>query len=1695
MRKTGLLKKALALALSVTMIASTGGAGVLADEITFNEGQDLSVEENVSFDNEEGNTATDESYFAYEEENNDLSWGSDEVIEDELNDAGYASDDIAYDEEGFVDDEGTVSSDEEIVASEDLTYATDELIIEEDLNDEANAFDEAGFQPAQTPEESEAAVAFRNAVEGNTGASTVTLGEDITLTTARIEVDRDVTVDLGGHTIYPTSACGNGSAFNIRQGGKLTLKNGTISGSKVVEEDGSTSAGYVGKDDGIRLITVVQGGSLYIISDDVTMTINSKNGCCVYSFDGGKIVISGGTYINSTTEQYEYNSSMKGMLINQANLNPQMIEITGGKYQGQDPSNVVDASGTPVSFLKEGYMSVKKSTYWEIVKAGASRTVSDAPVYYQTFAEAADDRENTNDVVTLLDNASAAYTLEYLASPLIVKKGTYTLTVNAESGYMLKDPTTDSQTGVTTYELVKAYTITYVLNGGKVATANPTTYSKSSADITLNNPTKTGFDFAGWTGTDLAAATKTVKIASGSTGDRTYTATWTPAKYTVQLLLEGGKLPETEKYPKEYTIETADFTLPTPTKEGYEFAGWTGEGVTTPNKNVTIKKGSSGNKVYGASWTTATYTVTFDSDGGSTVAAQKVESGKKATKPTDPTKKGYTFDKWMLGEKEFDFSTKITEDITLKAKYKTASCKVTFDSDGGSTVAAQTVEYNKKATKPTDPTKTGYTFDKWMNGTKAFDFDTAITEDITLKASWIENEYTVKFDSDGGSSVASQKVKYNGTATKPTNPTKKGYVFDKWTLNGKAYDFSTKVTSDITLKANWKGNTFTVDFDSDGGSTVNSQIVESGKTAQKPTDPKKTDGSVFVGWFDGDEEFNFSTPITANKTLTAHWEKTIYNKDKLVIKDDSDSAIQLRDVDTSVKQAVLNTFATELKNIPSTEQLTITIDFEGEKIETADGSVTFSVHPVATITRANGTVVVDKEIISNTQLVRQDAEFTFRLYLTPGDFTVGEVVKVDHESDAYSTSKFSETFYLEVEGTSAKPYVTVTINRFSTLTVSSVDTVAIPVTMDGGVASVTIKGTGKYTFTEVVTTNSYIYPPVGAKLTITVTPMTGYTATVKPTTATAAKGVTIVATSESTDTGSYRLSLIRGTGGAADPTCNKSTSVYYPSGTSMTVTAGAASDGYEFDGWYKGTTKVSSSVSYSFYLNANTTLTAAYNKILTITAPNETVSYGVEYKADATKCTVSGLKTGDTEANIVDRTNLKVTVPSTYSKTAAIGSVFTLTASGAALKTGVTGYVIKYASGTLTVTSGSEVDKFLADVSTLPTTAEATIYDRAIVDNAKTDYLALGEEQKKLPSVIAAKAKLDAVDAAVKAAEDKVAADKAAGEAVAAKIAALPATIAVTDKDDVEAARKAYDALTPAQKDYVPLASVIALEAAEDALEKAEKAAADKEKADAVKALIDALPSPITLDDKDAIDAARAAYDALTSDQKALIPESLTALEAAEKAYEAAKKAADQEVAERFTAAVNAVPGNVAGEGKALVDEATAIYETLTRAQWDLIEQKTFTLYEEEVEAFRKNRTFISGSNWYKVLSNGDVTYLRPDSRDIENITVPNEVRKGQFYFKVIKVSNNAFRNCKNLKWAILSSNIRVLGQYAFARTESLINVRVMSPDVVSGKCPETFYKAGKNRYLKVKVPSEKFDEYEELFFDEARLNGVVIAY
>ena len=198
---------------------------------------------------------------------------------------------------------------------------------------------------------------------------------------------------------------------------------------------------------------------------------------------------------------------------------------------------------------------------------------------------------------------------------------------------------------------------------------------------------------------------------------------------------------------------------------------------------------------------------------------------------------------------------------------------------GGSPVASQSVNDGDPVVQPTAPTRTGYVFDGWWSaasGGTQWSFTTPITGPATLYAHW-KNVWSVAFDSQGGSAVASQNVVDGSPATGPADPTRSGYFFDGWftaASGGSQWSFATTITSAKTLYAQWTIGR-AVSFDSNGGSAVSSQVVRDGSVATAPADPTRT-GYDFAGWYAGADPFSFTSPVTGDLVLTAHWTKHVY---------------------------------------------------------------------------------------------------------------------------------------------------------------------------------------------------------------------------------------------------------------------------------------------------------------------------------------------------------------------------------------------------------------------------------------------------------------------------------------------------------------------------------------------------------------------------------------------------------------------------------------------------------------------------------------------------------------------------------------------------------------------------------------------------------------------------------------------------
>ena len=331
----------------------------------------------------------------------------------------------------------------------------------------------------------------------------------------------------------------------------------------------------------------------------------------------------------------------------------------------------------------------------------------------------------------------------------------------------------------------------------------------------------------------------------------------------------------------------------TPTRDGYVFSKWTtdvaGEHeydfATTVSAPITLY----------AQWTEAK-TVTFDVQGGSEIAAQQVQTGKSAVRPENPERVGYAFAGWYTSAdtsgSEYDFTAAVNDDVTLYAKWTPNMYAVTFDSQGGSAVDAQQVAYGGYATQPATPTRDGYTFVGWTTdaaGTTPYGFGMPVTGDITLYAKWDDagaTYHTVTIHLNDGDDYSSDLpqdmtlfVKEGEKLTIPDSaPSRGGYRFAGLTSDEQRktdYDAGTAVTADMTLYAKWV-KTWTVTFDTAGGSAVNSQTVDNGGVAVAPDPSPTRDDCRFTGWqYDG-KSYDFGSKVTGDITLTAQWVRTAH---------------------------------------------------------------------------------------------------------------------------------------------------------------------------------------------------------------------------------------------------------------------------------------------------------------------------------------------------------------------------------------------------------------------------------------------------------------------------------------------------------------------------------------------------------------------------------------------------------------------------------------------------------------------------------------------------------------------------------------------------------------------------------------------------------------------------------------------------
>ena len=312
------------------------------------------------------------------------------------------------------------------------------------------------------------------------------------------------------------------------------------------------------------------------------------------------------------------------------------------------------------------------------------------------------------------------------------------------------------------------------------------------------------------------------------------------ATYTVTFVDWNGTVLKTQ------TVEEgSSATAPSnPSRTGYTFTGWD-KTFTNVTSNLTVN----------AQYTINSYTVTFKDWNNTILKTETVNHGSNATPPTNPNRTGYTFTGWSGSY------TNITSNTEVTATYTINTYTVTFKDWDNTTLKTETVEYNKNATAPSNPSREGYTFSGWD---KSF---TNITTDTTITAQYSIKTFTVTFKDWDGTNLKTENVNYGSSATPPNNPTREGYTFSGWSGN------YTNVTTNVTITATYTLDTvyYTVIFVDWDNTVLKTQEVEEGNNATPPSNPTR-ERYKFYQW---DKDY---TNITSDIQI-----KALYHANALAI--------------------------------------------------------------------------------------------------------------------------------------------------------------------------------------------------------------------------------------------------------------------------------------------------------------------------------------------------------------------------------------------------------------------------------------------------------------------------------------------------------------------------------------------------------------------------------------------------------------------------------------------------------------------------------------------------------------------------------------------------------------------------------------------------------------------------------------------
>ncbi len=420
------------------------------------------------------------------------------------------------------------------------------------------------------------------------------------------------------------------------------------------------------------------------------------------------------------------------------------------------------------------------------------------------------------------------------------------------------------------------YTVSYNLNSG-TGSALPFTQANPLDFVTVPRfgVSRVGYTFGGWS----LVRDSGVSVGGGfiPTGNVTVYAIWTAVTNTVTFDSQGGSVVASVN-----VALGGNLTWPSdPTKASSTFVGWNSaaDGTGTSYTSSSVLAINAATTLFAVWAPSGDVSFTFDSQGGTVIPPVSVRVGHDLGWPTVPSRAGYTFLGWSRTISGVIVnSMTVTTERVMYAVWSQDGATVSFNSEGGSAVESMSVPFGTNIVWPADPTRDGYSFDGWATSEGGSVLVTLnVTDSTTLYAVWTEDlPISFFFDPQGGNVIAPQLVQVGHDLRWPTVPFRAGYTFLGWsrTTDGEVVSSMTVTTERIMYEI-WAIDSYTVSFNSEGGSAVTSMSVNYATDIVWPAAPIRR-GYTFLGWAHSADGTVLPTlNVTEGQTLYALWHANI----------------------------------------------------------------------------------------------------------------------------------------------------------------------------------------------------------------------------------------------------------------------------------------------------------------------------------------------------------------------------------------------------------------------------------------------------------------------------------------------------------------------------------------------------------------------------------------------------------------------------------------------------------------------------------------------------------------------------------------------------------------------------------------------------------------------------------------------------